>query len=368
MRITDVSLTALRIELARPLKTARASYTAREGFVVRLTDEEGHVGLGEAMPLEEFGTESAATSERVLRFLLDAVRGRSIGDDLDDVEEAVYALMQEEASAQPDDAGHTPAASHALEQALLDLAAQRQGLPLNQLLSGGARQELDVSALLREESPEALAEEARRAVEAGYETLKLKVATGPLDADEARVKAIREAVGPAVKLRIDANGGWSDTEAARALDRLGWYGLELCEQPVPPAELQNLWRLQRRAPCPLAVDESLASPELLPTLLGDTPVAHVFVLKPMVLGGLLPALGIARRGAAMGVESYVTSSIDGVVARAGAAHLAAALPSGKYASGLSVGSLYTNEPAEHPFQPSRGRIRLPAAPGLGLRV
>ncbi len=93
----------------------------------------------------------------------------------------------------------------------------------------------------------------------------------------------------------------------------------------------------------------------------------VFVLKPMVLGGLLPALALAKRGAMMGVESYVTSSLDGVVARAGAAHLAAALPSGKFASGLAVGSLFTNEPASHPFAPVRGRIRVPEVPGLGVK-
>lgn len=370
MRITDVSLSLLRIELAQPLKTSRATYSTRDGFLVRLKDEEGRVGQGEAMPLPEFGTESVDTCGRVLRGYVDALRGKALGDEVEDVEEAVFAVMQQASApgALGDEAAHAPAACHAVEQALLDLAAQRQKLPLYQLLSGGSHPEIAVSALLREDAPEALAAEARRAVDAGYQTLKLKVAYGSVEQDEARVKAVRAAVGPDVKLRIDANGGWNETDAGRALDKLGWHGIEVCEQPVAPSELQALWRLQRRSPCPIAVDESLASPELFPALLGGTPVVGVFVLKPMVLGGLLPALGIARRGATIGVQSYVTCSIDGVVARAGAAHLAAALPSGKYASGLAVGDLYKNEPGNHPYQPSRGRIRIPDAVGLGLPV
>jgi L-alanine-DL-glutamate epimerase-like enolase superfamily enzyme len=86
----------------------------------------------------------------------------------------------------------------------------------------------------------------------------------------------------------------------------------------------------------------------------------------MVLGGLLPTLELARRAAKRGMEAYVTSSLDGVIARAGAAHLAAALPSGRYASGLGVGHLFANEPENHPFRPVGGRIRLPTRPGLGV--
>jgi L-alanine-DL-glutamate epimerase-like enolase superfamily enzyme len=205
----------------------------------------------------------------------------------------------------------------------------------------------------------------------GYRTLKLKVAGRPLDEDEARVRAVREAVGPEVNLRLDANGGWSEQEALQAVDRLGWYGLELCEQPVAPQDLRALWRVQRRAPFPLAADEALALPGAIAMLLGPTademPAAKVFVLKPMVLGGLLPALMFARQAARQGLEAFVTSSLDGVVARAGAAHLAAALPSGKLASGLGVGRLFKDDdPAGQAFRPVGGRIQLPDTPGLGL--
>ncbi|WNG47017.1 o-succinylbenzoate synthase [Archangium minus] len=356
MRITEVTLQPLRLELVNPLKTARGTYAAREGYVVRLRDEEGRVGQGEAMPLQEFGTESPSDCEQALKSIhpnqlpLPLGEGRGEGMCL-----PLGGLSM-----------RTPAARHAVEQALLDLLAQRQGLPLCRLLSAEAREEIRVNALLGAASPEALAEESQRAVAEGYETLKLKVAGRPLAEDVARLSAVRKAVGQTIHLRVDANGGWKESEAGPALAELGEYHLELCEQPVAAEEHEALARLSEHAPCPLAADESLALPEVVRALLNHPRTVGILVLKPMVLGGLLPALSLAREAAKKGLDAYVTSSLDGVIARAGAAHLAAALPSGRYASGLGVGHLFKNEPGNHPFRPVRGRIELPRKPGQGV--
>ncbi|HYO65212.1 MAG TPA: enolase C-terminal domain-like protein [Archangium sp.] len=253
-----------------------------------------------------------------------------------------------------------------MEQALLDLEAQRRNVPLSQLLSAEARPALHVNALLGATSPEALAEEARRAVAEGYETLKLKVAGRPLREDIARLSAVRKAVGTTIRLRVDANGAWTEPEARAALEALSDYGLELCEQPVAPENTEALARLGEHSPCPLAADESLSLPKSTQYLLNHPGTVKILVLKPMVLGGLLPTLRLAREAASRGMDAYVTSSLDGVIARAGAAHLAAALPSGRYASGLGVGDLFKDEPGNHPFRPVRGRIQLPRTPGLGV--
>jgi o-succinylbenzoate synthase len=381
MRIKKTALHVLRLEMAHPLKTARGTYGAREGFVVRLEDEEGRVGEGEAMPLEEFGTESRGDCERALNELLAKLpntplpsttttplplgEGRGEGATDPGLAPCLPRLPLEEGW----DEGHlkrAPAARHAVEQALLDLLSQRRGLPLSRLLSEEARAEVQVNALLGAQSPDALAEESRRAVAEGYETLKLKVAGRPLAEDVARLSAVRKAVGGAMRLRVDANGGWTEPEAGRALEALGGYHLELCEQPVAPEDPEALSRLSQHAPCPLAADESLALPEVAQRILSHPGTVDILVLKPMVLGGLLPALSLAREAARRGLDAYVTSSLDGIIARAGAAHLAAALPSGRYASGLGVGHLFKDEPGNHPFRPVRGRIQLPRTPGLGV--
>ncbi len=371
MRITKTALHALRLEMVNPLKTARGTYSAREGFVVRLEDEEGRVGQGEAMPLEEFGTESPGACERALEEGLANLTPRPPGEGRG--EGATGPGLDPRRLPLPLGVGwgaalptRTPAARHAVEQALLDLLAQRGNVPLSQLLASDARSVVHVNALLGATSPEALAREARRAVAEGYETLKVKVAGRPLAEDVARLSAVRDAVGPTIRLRVDANGAWTEEEARAALETLGGYGLELCEQPVAPENPEALARLSKYAPCPLAADESLALPEVTQHLLNHAGTVGILVLKPMVLGGLLPTLSLAREAAKRGMDAYVTSSLDGVIARAGAAHLAAALPSGRYASGLGVGHLFKDEPANHPFRPVRGRIELPRKPGLGV--
>src|SRR5262245_40725954 len=88
MHITETRLTPSRLELVRPLKTARATYTVRPGFLVQLVDEEGRVGHVEAMPLPEFGTEELDTCELVLRSHLRALRDQVLRDSLDAIEEA----------------------------------------------------------------------------------------------------------------------------------------------------------------------------------------------------------------------------------------------------------------------------------------
>jgi len=382
MRITKTALHALRLEMVHPLKTARGTYEAREGFVVRLEDEEGRVGQGEAMPLEEFGTESPGDCERALKEVLAHLerlpspitppitplppgegRGEGVTDPRLDPRRPPLPLGEGWGEGLPT---RTPAARHAVEQALLDLLAQRGSMPLSQLLSSDARAVVHVNALLGATSPEALAQESRRAVAEGYETLKLKVAGRPLPEDMVRLFAVRDAVGPAIRVRVDANGAWTEPEARAALEALGGYGLELCEQPVAPENTEALARLSEQTPCPLAADESLALPKSTQHILNNPGTVGILVLKPMVLGGLLPALSLAREAAKRGMDAYVTSSLDGVIARAGAAHLAAALPSGRYASGLGVGHLFKDEPGNHPFRPVRGRIELPRKPGLGV--
>lgn len=360
MQVVQSSLDPLRLELRRPLKTGRATYGAREGWLLRLVDEQGHQGWGEAMPLPEFGTESTEACGQHLRTWLQALQGKPLEERV----EALPALL--DSTSWEAGQGHSPpAARHALELALLDLLARRRGVPLCRLLAPEPRAEVEVNALLGAESPRALAEEAERAVAEGYRTLKVKVAGRPGEEDEVRLEALRQAVGREVKLRVDANGAWQVAEAAQVLGRLERLGLELCEQPVPAERLSDWSYLRSQVTCPLAADEALAVPGAVEALVGERPVVDVLVLKPMVLGGVLPALRLARQAWARGVESYVTSALDGVVARAGATHLAAALPSGRHASGLGVGHLFTQEPTEHPFRPVQGRIRMPETPGLG---
>ena len=333
------------LRLSRPIVTARGRIEERVGFEVRIRDGV-RVGLGEATILPELGTETFAECEAALR------SGRLEG---------------------------TRAARHGVEQALLDLEAQRRGVPLARLFEPSAPLQVPVSALLTALGAKELAREAQDAAEAGFGTVKLKVGHGALEDDYARACVVRDAVGPRVLLRLDANGAWTPEEALTALRKLAPLGIELCEQPVAPGrllelrgllrgELRGLLRGEGReelriAGVPIAADESMATePEVA------LHCAEFIVLKPMLLGGLRTALLWARRAQVLGRKVVVTSSLDGAIARAGAAHLAAALQcyGPQPAAGLATGGFFAG--LLDPLAPRNGTITLPDVPGLGLRV
>ena len=321
-RRASVELRPYRLRLLQPLRTVHGVLEFREGVEVLVRDG-AQVGRGDAAPLPELGTET--------------------------LEECLAALR---AAAPPASLPPTPAARCALTQALLDIEAQRAGVPLARLLEPGAPLEVPASALLGAGSMPELAREAQYAAAEGFGTVKLKVG---FDDDYARAAVVRDAVGPEVKLRLDANGAWTADEALRKLRELSPLGIELCEQPT--ADLAGL----DGCAVPVAADEMLATdPE------GALRRARILVLKPMLLGGLAAALELARRAHGRGLSLVVTNSLEGPVGRAGAAHLAAAVLAlgPQPAAGIATGRLFPAAP--DPFAPQRGVVRIPDMPGLGL--
>jgi o-succinylbenzoate synthase len=316
-------------------------------------DAEGRVGLGEATPL--------SASEDFTQLRRAASKAKQAGD--------VTSIEQIEALVADALAPELPASRYGLELALLDLLGQERGLPLSWLLNPKARAEVSVSALLNADESEEVAAEAAAAAREGYRTLKLKVGTRELQSDIARVKAAREAVATGVRIRLDANGAWSLEQAKAALLELRGLDVECVEQPVGPDDVEGLAALKQMHVCAVAADEAIATPDgALATLLRHGgPAADVIVLKPTVQGGLLPALRLARSAAELGVDAFVTHSMDGPLARAGAAHLAAAISQERLASGVGLGGLGGGSGLDtSDFAGARGIIVLPGRPGLGV--
>jgi o-succinylbenzoate synthase len=332
----------VRLRLRTPLFTAHGELRVRDGFLVRVDE-----GRGEATPLPWFGTEDAAACARALSEAAAALGRLRAPERLEDV-------------ALPRWLDATPAARHAVELALLDGLSLIASVPLRRLLHPRAGNQVPVSALLAAREPAALAREARAAAAEGFGTVKVKVAHGPLEDDLARAAVVRDAAGPGMRLRLDANGGWTEAAALDALRRLARLSIELCEQPS--ADVDSLRRLRGATPVAIAADESVprSNGELLDAV-------DAVVLKPMVLGGLLPALEWAKRARARGLGVIVTTSLDGTVGRLGAAQLAAALlAEGPMPdAGLATGRLLEDDASEDPAVPARGRIDLPETPGLG---
>jgi len=248
------------------------------------------------------------------------------------------------------------AASHGIEQALWDLLGQQEGHTVCALLGGEEASSISVSRLVRD------AQEAASAVKAGCGCLKLKVGAAPLGEDVERAAGVRQAVGGGVAIRLDANGAWSLEQAREALDGFAFLDIELVEQPLATLASPGDWALLRGARIPLAVDESLP---VTPDLDGLLDVVDVVVLKPMLLGGLLPTVQLGRRAMAAGCKVVVTSLLESGVGRHGALHVAAALKGEKLlACGLDTGGLLQRDPCRGPVV-REGKMTV-SGPGLGL--
>ncbi|MEQ6903787.1 o-succinylbenzoate synthase [Nocardioides sp. YIM 152588] len=188
----------------------------------------------------------------------------------------------------------------------------------------------------------------------GCRTAKVKVADPgqPLAEDEARVAAVRQALGPDGRIRVDANGAWSVEEAVTAigvLDRAAG-GLEYVEQPVTSVE--DLALVRRRVDVPIAADESIRR-AADPYRVRDLEAADVAVLKVQPLGGVRACLEIAER---IGLPVVVSSALETSVGIAAGVALAAALPELPHACGLATVRLLTDDVAHHPLLPVGGAL------------
>jgi O-succinylbenzoate synthase len=191
----------------------------------------------------------------------------------------------------------------------------------------------------------------------GCRTAKVKVAEPgqPASDDVARVEAVRDAIGPGGKVRVDANGGWNVDEAERMLAALAVFDLEYAEQPC--ASLAELAALRRRVDVPLAADESIRRAED-PLRVRAAAAADIVVLKAQPLGGVRAGLEIA---AACGLPVVVSSAVDTSVGLAAGVALAAALPELPYACGLATVSLLAGDVTAQPLAEVAGQLPVRSA-------
>lgn len=349
MALSGVRYRAFRLPMRAPMQTARAAIAYRAGVVVELIDDSGLRGVGEASPLPEFGEGDADDVLLLLEMHARDLLG-GIPDDLD--------------------GPGVPALRCAFDVARLDLEGKQRGLSVAALLTEQPRASVAANAVISDGPPELALEQVREAWAAGFRTFKLKVAARPPDDDVRRVQAIREAL-PDARLRLDANGGWDEPTAAATLARLAACDVELVEQPVPVGADEALARIHRGSSTRIAADEGVASVENGRRLLAAGAVGAL-VLKPMRLGGIRPALALAREAAERGVPCIVTTTFDAGIGVAAALHLAAAIPAvdalPDAAHGLATADHLAADIVAEPPRPIRGVLPVPAHPGLGVAL
>ena len=287
MKITGINVRQVEVPLKEPFRISLGVITHSRSAIVSVETDEGLVGYGEGAPAILITGESLSGTTDVIK----AFEKDLIGTDPTDLEK-VYWIMDRAAA-------HSGCAKAAVDMACYDLLGKKSGLPVYKLL-GGHQNFMETDITVGIDTPEIMAAKAKKHVEAGFDTIKTKVGTSFAE-DLARVKAIREAVGDDIKIRIDANQAWSSKEAVRLIERLNEYNLELVEQPVAYHDIAGLEYVTKHSIVPIMSDESCFNAKDALRLVERRAIDYLNI-KLMKCGGIREALKINAICESAGIE------------------------------------------------------------------
>ena len=316
-----------RRPLRAPLRTAHGLWAEREGLIVRLEDGTGSVGYGEVAPLPWFGTETLAEAAEVCGKFGATVEG----EVLDAVPARFGCVRFALACARSEIVGRglrTPPGS-TQEAGYGNPALQSTRLPVAGLLPAGREALTALPARL----------------EAGYLSLKWKVAVGAVDDELGIFDDLLAALPGYAKLRLDANGGWDRRQAAKWLERCAERPVEFVEQPVKPGDEDALLGLAADYPVTLALDESVTDLSAARQWQGKG-WNGVFVIKPALTGPLdeLAAWAVETKA-----DVVLSSAIETALGRAAILRTALTQPLTKRALGFGVGEIFGDRRWDGPF-------------------
>ncbi|WP_022665886.1 mandelate racemase/muconate lactonizing enzyme family protein [Desulfospira joergensenii] len=350
MKIKEIKFWKEDLKLTRPYTIAYETVDAVENIFVTLEGDNGITGIGAGSPAPEVTGETMGKSMKALEGLNPFLKGKDI--------RMTPSLLR---SLQTGLDG-TPAAMAAADIALHDLAGKTLGLPLADIL-GRAHDSLPTSITIGIMDLDQTLEEAREYVERGFTILKIKTGLD-LEGDIERVLKVREDFGPSVRIRVDANQGYSARDFARFFKQTKDC-VEFSEQPLKSDQLKEMQALDRSMRMLSAADESLHTPADVPALLQEPRPFGIFNIKLMKCGGMGPGLDIARLARLSGIDLMWGCMDESVVSIAAALHAALASPATRY---LDLdGSLdLARDIVKGGFILENGNLRTTDQPGLGV--
>lgn len=341
MNKIELTYSPYNLKFIKPFETSKGIINERKGFIIQLKSSSGKKGIGDAAPLPEFGSEKFIDDESALkniklRFKLDLAL---IENNITNI------LLPYE---------KLPALRHGLEQALINLICKEKNYSLNELFNKSSQKEIKVNAVIGFLSPKESADAASKFIVEGFQTLKVKVGRELFDEDLKCLKEIRKAVGNKIKIRVDANSKWKLSESVNNLNKLESLNLEYIEQPVK--SLKDFIELSRKTSIPLAADESIKTEKDAKNFISKK-TASVLILKPMMLGGIIPTLNIIRLAEENGIEVVISSSFESVIGRS-MAIFAASVVKNDLAHGLATGIYFDKDLTVDPYPVIKGKISL----------
>src|SRR5438128_5220710 len=366
MPITAVNAEPISGDIHRDLAiiSSLGEHMRGQYVLVRVQDDMGRVGLGEASVTSVWSGETQAGT---IALINEALAPLILGADPFDVE-WIERRMDRTVFG-------NSFAKGAVEMALLDLQGQALGVPIYRLLGGqqpeGRERGIRLKFVVGAVEPVLAAQRARRMVERGWRAIKVKVGRDDHPrADVERLRAVRDAIGPDTWLSVDANGGYTADQAVWAAAHFERLGVALFEQPTRRGDHAAMAEVRRRSGIPIMADESVFTPQDALEVIRHE-AADVLSLYPGKHGGVRATQQIAKLAEAASIPCTIGSNLEREVATAAMAHVTvctANLQCERFPGDL-IGPIYYEQAlTTQPLRYQADRLWVPEKPGLGVAV
>jgi len=363
VKITRIETIPIRV----PVKPEFAIRSGRDGshsvspfLLVKVRTDEGLIGIGESSCTPRWSGEDHFTGAHLIHTYLEPLL---VGEDPRQVER----LSQEKFRLAFAANYFTRAA---VEMALWDIAGKAAGKPVYELLGSKVRELIPTKWSVSGVEPAKAADIARWAVAQGFTAMKVKVGIDP-EGDIARVRAVRRAVGPAVKLGVDANGGWAPETAIETIRKLKEEcDIYFAEQPVPPEDAAALAEVRSKTQLPIIADESIYTLQDARTL-AHLQAADVFSIYVGKAGGIGRAQQIANFALASGIKCTIGSNLELGIGSAAMIHLGLAsrgITAEEFPCDIIGPLYYETDVVREPLSIAPGKASAGERPRAGLGV
>lgn len=355
MRIDRIEVGEVAIPLRTPFKAASRTVDAVHDILIRIVTDDGTAGYGEAPPTALItGETKASIREAIMQYIAPSIIGMEIFD-LDTIMQRIQASIVNNTSAKA-----------AVDMAIYDLYAKKLGQPLYKVL-GGAKRKIETAHPISDKPIDEMVRDSLQAVRDGFSILNVTVGKNGFKVAE-NLLAIRKAVGPGIRIRVEANQSWSPQEAVRIIGMLedGGMQAELVEQPVKAPDLAGLKFVTQHVETPIVADESVFSVNDAIHII-QTQSADLINIKLMKTGGIHEALKICTVAEIYRVDCMIGCMLESKISVSAVAHLAAAKNCITMVD-LVGPSLFKTEAYEGSPLFTSGTIKLGDATGIGINA
>jgi muconate cycloisomerase len=355
-KIERVEVFGVDMPLSGTFTSGGISKAATKCGVVRLTASDGTVGISSIEP--SASAKSPGTAPELIATLRERLAAAVIGHDATNVNRLIE-LCDKIAPTQP-------GAGAAIEMACVDLVSRMHGVAIHTYLGGAVQDTVQFNGWIGMLPPDEAAAEAKRWLAAGFKSTKIKVGSG-VEADANRIAAVRDVVGSAMKIRIDANTQYDAETSLKLCRAVKQYDLQLFEQPAPKDDIAGLARVRREGGIPIMADETISDHDsLLAVIKADAADFVKFGIKQA--GGILRAARMLATAEAARIPVVIghgfgldPSTIAEIMLAASSRNV---LPGLECVGPLKVTDTVTTTRLDI----SSGTLALPAGPGLGLTL